>query len=638
MTTLNPPLKARYLLYKCLAVSIALHMLGLLYFYTHPIILHHSWKSLFGFSSTHPHWLEYEEEETSLETLNKRVEEAFEKVEILPHHLQAPFDLIELPQGIALSPTEEEALAVPISVDPTDLQLENLVLIEPLATSEELLIPEELDSIEPLFVPEHLSFEIISQLDIDRQIALDDQLSSATLPLDQSEISSSNDLVSVNEVAIEPSSETDPTGVNILDRFPNLTSVHQEELKLKTDARSQLGSIQSGQLDTSSHLAPPTLYRPSQVPLAPHAVEPTYAAELPEFESYGFPALATASQWNDDFDIQLQFFPKEEGGGYAFAVSLTPTFDVSQHTLKQNIYFILDRSNSVQKHRFAVFKRAVVKALASMQAGDCFNIYVVDKKIVRMSPTPLAFSNKTLRAAEEFLEKQEAGGHFNTADIYSTLEKLLAEITPEDAIDTAILLTDGSSLLSTSKQQQLLTRWIDKNSGKLSLYTAAVGQKNNLVMLDLLSSISGGKLLYSDTHASFPRKLAKLILDLQDPIASDLIVSAIPDNPHAHIEITTASTHFPTLYSRQPYVIVGTIDEPCNFDLIIQGRHGEEWISIKKNLSFIEGEKATRSQARQWESKEANTCYSQFLKEGKSEKLKEAKKILQSTRTEIAFE
>jgi hypothetical protein len=191
---------------------------------------------------------------------------------------------------------------------------------------------------------------------------------------------------------------------------------------------------------------------------------------------------------------------------------------------------------------------------------------------------------------------------------------------------------------SGTKQQKTISRWLDKNKGQLSLYTAAVGQKNNLVMLDLISSMSGGKLLYSDTHASFPRKLGKLVLDLRNPVLSDVMVSVIPDNPQAKIEITTASKHMPTLYSTQPYVIVGTIDSPCNFDLFIQGRHGDEWVTIKKNLSFIEGEKANRSTARQWESQEANTYYKAFLEEGNTKLLKEARKILKATRSHIAFE
>ncbi|MBS0653433.1 MAG: hypothetical protein JSR39_07920, partial [Verrucomicrobia bacterium] len=117
-----------------------------------------------------------------------------------------------------------------------------------------------------------------------------------------------------------------------------------------------------------------------------------------------------------------------------------------------------------------------------------------------------------------------------------------------------------------------------------------------------------------------------------------LMIAAVPQYPNAHIEFYPASSHLPSLYAGQPYMIYGYIDEPCNFDLIVQGRHGEEWIAIKKNVSFIEGEKGTRSLEKQWKAQKANLCYSKFLKEGKNAHLKDAKEILKTNRTEIAFE
>jgi hypothetical protein len=616
--------------------SLALHLIGVIYFYTHPILIHNSWKSLFGFSSTLPDMLEQNEE--TLDDANLLLEETFQKIFVLPHHLRSPLDSVELPSGVPLSPTEEELTTASLALEQTQVQFEDDLLYPGPSSAEEF---EVIDAIpfEPLFTPKLNPIAVQSQLNVDEEPSLA-PLASLPLPFEaQSLIETLDpDLLSLNALVLEASEELTSSGVNVLDAIPSLTAEEKEAWEFKTDLRSQLATLQAQELDSKPHAVSSTLFTANLPASKPMDAKIDVARELPDVEEYELPILATASQWSDDFDIQLQFFPKEDGEGYTFAASITPTFDISQYSMKQNLYFILDRSNSIERPRFSVFKRAIVKALSYMQPGDAFNIYVVDKKIVKMSPTPIKYSAKALRSAEEFLEKQHAGGHFNTADIYSTLEKLIPDGLPVDEVHTAILLTDGNGLQNTSKQQKLLTRWIDKNNGQLALYTAAVGQKNNLVMLDMLSSISGGKLLYSDTHASFPRKLGKLVLDLRGPVLSDLMITAIPDNAAAHVEISNASKHLPTLYSAQPYVIVGTIDEPCNFDLLIQGRHGEEWVTIKKNLSFIEGEKANRTQARQWESLEANTCYLEFLQKGNAELLKEARKILKSTRSEIAFE
>jgi hypothetical protein len=245
---------------------------------------------------------------------------------------------------------------------------------------------------------------------------------------------------------------------------------------------------------------------------------------------------------------------------------------------------------------------------------------------------------KNIQAAEEFLDKQEAGGLFSAGEIYQSLEKILPSIPENEEIHTAILLTDGKSSLSHQRKQNALKKWIEKNHGKLALYAAAVGRDNDLLSLDMLCSISGGKLLYSDTHASLPRKLAKLVLDLKDPIAKDLMVTAIPHNPHSRIEFYPASSHLPSLYSHQPFILVGQIDEPCAFDLVIQGRHLDEWIAIKKNISFVEGQKGNKALEMQWLAQHANVCYAKFLNEGKPNHLKDAKEILKKSRQEIAFE
>ncbi|MBY0529812.1 MAG: VWA domain-containing protein [Rhabdochlamydiaceae bacterium] len=636
MTTLLHTAKRKSAFFKCLAASLVLHLIGVIYFYTHPILIHSSWKSLFGFSSTLPSVLEQNEE--SLEEANLILEEAFEKIFVLPHHLRSPLDSVELPKGMPLSPTEEELTGSSLALEHAEMQFDDDLLYAGTTSAEEFEVIDALP-FEPLFSPKLNPIAVQSQLNVDQEPSLA-PLASLPLPFEAPNLIESvdPDLLSLHSIVLEATDEITTSGVNVLDTIPSLTATEQEAWEFKTDLRSQLATLQTHDLESKSDPIGSSVFAATAPLSKPVETKIDVARELPDVEEYELPILATASQWSDDFDVQLQFFPKEDGEGYTFAASITPTFDISQYSMKQNLYFILDRSNSIERPRFSVFKRAIVKALSCMQPGDAFNIYVVDKKIVKMSPTPVKYSAKALRNAEEFLEKQQAGGHFNTADIYTTLEKLIPDSLAVDEIHTAILLTDGNGLQNTSKQQKLLTRWLEKNNGQLALYTAAVGQKNNLVMLDLLSSISGGKLLYSDTHASFPRKLGKLVLDLQGPVLSDLMVTAIPDNAAAHVEISNASKHLPTLYSAQPYVIVGTIDEPCNFDLLIQGRHGEEWVTIKKNLSFIEAEKANRTQARQWESLEANTCYLEFLQKGNAELLKEARKILKSTRSQIAFE
>lgn len=623
--------KSRSLLIKSLGISLVVHLGAITFFYFHPFILQEPFKSLFGITAATPTKIDVDDENLGLDK-NRIIQEVFEHVVVIPPHLQQPYDLIELPKGIALAPTEEEIY--PHLPHENSFPQFMLPKQEFAAADLSLFEGQKEGPFSDLFPPDEIRPPMASQLQIDAKPAIS-EIRPVDLPAGQSVY---EDLIAVSDFSIEASYESDYN----LNLSPQLVSPNTlkigEDLQLKVEKTPQAAQISSRALNLESEKVRSTLFIPKTSRSATEKKELTVASALDDLEQYDFPAMAMAAEWNNEFDIDVTFLPNPDGQGYIFSLSIQPNYDFSSHSLKQNLYFILDRSNSVQKHRFAVFKRAVLKALASMQQGDTFNILIIDKKITSFSPQNLPVKMKNIQAAEEFLDRQEAGGLFTAGEIYTSLEKILAKIPDNDEFHTAILLTDGKSELNYARKQSALKKWIEKNNGKLSLYAAAVGQNNDLLTLDMLCNFSGGKLLYSDTHASLPRKLAKLVLDLKDPLIKDLMITAFPGNPNSHIEFFPACSHLPSLYSHQPYVLLGQIDDPCSFDLVIQGRHRENWIAIKKNVSFVDGQKGDQALEMKLSAQKANLCYAKFLNEGKPAHLKEARDILKKSRREIAFD
>jgi hypothetical protein len=618
---------------KCIVLSLVAHVATVTFFYFNPVILQSPLKSLFGMTVATPTLLDVDEENSELlKEKNQILEEVFEKIVVFSPHFQQPYDLIELPKGIALAPNEEETM--PILSQETSLpELTSRERDFALTTTKEFQDQEE-NNISTLFSPEEMEIPVASQLQIDPKPAIS-EIPPVTVPMGQEKY---EDLIAISDFSLRATLETDYS----LNLSPQLVSPDSlkigEDLQLKADVIPQAAQVTTKDLKLENEKVRSTLFIPKAAHISIEKKEIKVASSLSHLEQYNLPEMAMAAEWNNDFDVDVVFLPDPEGQGYIFSLSVQPNYDFSSHSLRQNLYFIIDRSNSVQKHRFAVFKRAVLKALASMQRGDTFNIIVMDKKLVTFSPQSRPVTMKNIQAAEEFLDKEEAGGLFAAGEIYTSLEKILSMIPEDEEVHTAILLTDGKSSLNHERKKNVLKKWVEKNNGKLALYAAAVGRDNDLVALDMLSSISGGKLLYSDTHASLPRKLAKLVLDLKDPIAKDLMITAIPHHPHSHIEFYAAGSHLPALYSHRPYLLIGQIDDPCAFDLVIQGRHRDQWIAIKKNISFIEGQKGNQALESDWSAQHANLCYARFLQEGKASHLKEAKEILKKSRREIAFE
>src|SRR5271169_5659049 len=89
-----------------LAASIGLHALAIYFLATHPMMLHHSLRSLFGISIAAPEYLDSPEDE-ALAKKNQIIEDVFEHILVFSPHFQQPFDLVELPRGVGIAPEQE---------------------------------------------------------------------------------------------------------------------------------------------------------------------------------------------------------------------------------------------------------------------------------------------------------------------------------------------------------------------------------------------------------------------------------------------------------------------------------------------------------------------------------------------------
>ncbi len=365
---------------------------------------------------------------------------------------------------------------------------------------------------------------------------------------------------------------------------------------------------------------------PASAPRLQQAPPAAYYSALPSLSSYGIPEFKSV-EWNEAFDVDIKTLAREEGG-YLFSLTFVPKIDLTGHCLKQNYYFLIDRSSSIERHRYQSFKRAVTRAIASLREGDNFNVIIFDSKIARLSEKLVPFNRKNQRLAEEFLERQPHGHYGPPVDFYSCLGKIIPFQVDEEEAHTAILISDGESSLKQDKQRSLINAWLQANRGKVTLYTAAVGQDNNLSSLDLLGTVSRGSLLYSDTHTGFPRKLAKLVLTLRSPVAKEMSLNIVATDPAARVQLYPSSARLPYLFSDHPYVIYGTAEKLSDFTLVLEGKNKGQILSIKKEISFVKAKPGNRLLSKEWSTQQAHLFYEQYLQEGKPVFLEEAKKLL----------
>lgn len=355
--------------------------------------------------------------------------------------------------------------------------------------------------------------------------------------------------------------------------------------------------------------------------------------ELRGFDYNSLGAIASS----DDFQLSVEYAPRKDKNGYLFKLELTPKKGVKFRRIKQNISFLVDRSHSIRLSRYEITKTAVSKALALLHQGDTFNVLVFDDAILKLSPENLSWSPGNVYNAREFIKTQKYGGIFASTDLYSSLGLIVPQAVGEDEINTAILLSDGDTFLSSEKQRASIGKWTSKNAGKVSLFTVASGKGNHLPLLDLLSVLNKGTLNYSATDRGLENTLFSLMQNIRNPIGKDITITTTAESD-IKIQILPLNPYLPNLYENTPYIIYGAIDKLIDFHVFFQGRYYDKQLDIKQKVSFASAAKVdTANLEAKWALQEAYVSYSMFLNDGQQTHMDNVKRLLMPLRIPLAF-
>ncbi|HAB99658.1 MAG TPA: hypothetical protein DCE71_07550 [Parachlamydiales bacterium] len=372
--------------------------------------------------------------------------------------------------------------------------------------------------------------------------------------------------------------------------------------------------------------------RPS--PTAP-ALRPSWFHTLPQLPT--LEELDTTS-YSEEFDTDLVFMPREDGPGYLFALTLIPKIDLHIPKLKQHYMFLIDRANSIQKERLFQTKSAVYKAIEELGPDDTFNITVFDSKMEKLFPTQRPLNRSSLAAAKEFIQKIELGSFFSPADLYKPLLITVPSYVQEDEIYTAILLTDGDTLVKKNAGLALLQEWSYYNQGKVALYALGMTGDKQTSSLEAICSFNRGQAMQSATKRGLKRKLLRLMKTIQTPIVKNISCHAFSRSPHTAIKLYPDNTRTHHLYAGQPYTIIGTAETLDDFVLFIQGRIKDRWLNIKKTVSFISAKKGDSSLEAQWTWQKAYDLYGQYLQDKNAKHLAEMRQLITPLQLPPAFQ
>lgn len=314
----------------------------------------------------------------------------------------------------------------------------------------------------------------------------------------------------------------------------------------------------------------------------------------------------------EDFDIDVSYTLRDDGKGYLFAITLIPKPFVQFPKLKQNFFFILDRSNAIGKKRLHITQSAILRALANLSEIDTFNILAFDNRVELFSPYNVSFGKKNFAKAKRFLDDLSLGNIFTSSNITLPLYSVLSYPAKEDDINVAILLTNGDGAATAFNNRKIIDEWSYQNNGKISLYSMVLDTDEEKFMMKMFSAFNRGKSISSNSMRGIKRKLLKLMGGIKHPIAKDVVLSALSDDGKKSIELYS-QLKAPHIYFHEPYVILGSIDTLDDFTLFIQAKQNDKYLNIKKRISFANASTATKSIKREWAMQKAFEQYGLFV-------------------------
>jgi hypothetical protein len=343
------------------------------------------------------------------------------------------------------------------------------------------------------------------------------------------------------------------------------------------------------------------------------------------------PSLAELETINlsDSFDSELAFLPRTDGHGYIFALTLIPRTELNIPKIRQNVVFLIDRSNSIQKERLQATKHAISRALEELDSDVRFNVIAFDSKIDKLFPSLTPHTSDARAKANRFLEHIALGSLFSVGDLHKALFLTIPGQVQDDEMYTAVLLTDGESLSKKNVQRTLFRDWTLQNAGRVSLYAIGLVGDQNLAALDATCAINQGKLISSTTNRGLKRKLEKLAKNIRSPIAKGISSKAVAKGNGGRIEVHLNPGNSPHLYVDEPYVILGSTETLDDFILFVQARLKNGWLNIKKPISFADARKGGESLQSQWALQNAYHQYELYIADENPSHLIEARKLLE---------
>lgn len=230
--------------------------------------------------------------------------------------------------------------------------------------------------------------------------------------------------------------------------------------------------------------------------------------------------VAPAANATCDRDFVLSFgYAGVEGGAAAWTDGETTMLVVeppmmAAKVLPRDAVFVVDISGSMGGEKMEAAKRALRTALRGLVPGDRFLLLAFDDRVERHAPAFVAFEERSLKAAEAWVERLRARGG---TEMLQPIQVALEGDRPEGRLRTVLFVTDGEA----GNDAELAAAVANRTKGA-RFFTLGIDTAVNGALLEQLARVGGGACSLCTPSDDIEAVVARIEARFGSPVADGL--------------------------------------------------------------------------------------------------------------------
>ncbi len=224
-----------------------------------------------------------------------------------------------------------------------------------------------------------------------------------------------------------------------------------------------------------------------------------------------------------EFNLRLLTQECPENQNY-FMLMLEPpvsVFNKRSVQAEMDVTFLIDSSGSIGASHLNSSKSMVMYGIERLRESDKFNVLSFNSKVRKYSGK---FMNATVENKSRlpvFLDEIEVGGG---SDLFNSILNALEFFNSRKRSGAIILFTDGRPTVGVTNVDSLIENIRKLNKFRSRIFIISVGETPNILMMEKLSSQTGGKVITPLDHESAQDVMEKVFSAMPTPSVTDLSV------------------------------------------------------------------------------------------------------------------